>query len=382
MTKHHKKKLVIVNQDVGYLFIDLANAALADYDEVVLLAGSVIEFGSSLDEKVVSRRIVRYRRQSMISRAVTWVLGIVQIFWLLLTKYRRHEVLLSSNPPLTSLLPLILRRKMGLYVLDHYPEALHKTGMVRENHPIVKIWGWLNRKAYPRFSAIWTLTPSMKRAIESGYGVTVTHIPAWASERNGDTNPAFLAQNGLENAWIVLYSGNIGREHDVECLLECAARMREAENLRFVIAGEGWKKKMLADRIAAENLQNAVLLPKLPGPDFAALLDHTKIGVVTQSPRTADVSIPSKTFNLLAAGLPILGIGRPNSDFGDLIGSSGSGQVFTSGQIDEMCAFIRDCRDDPAKAASFPENARKTALSFTRANAEKLVRAFSGGAAG
>lgn len=147
MTKHHKKKLVIVNQDVGYLFIDLANAALADYDEVVLLAGSVIEFGSSLDEKVVSRRIVRYRRQSMISRAVTWVLGIVQIFWLLLTKYRRHEVLLSSNPPLTSLLPLILRRKMGLYVLDHYPEALHKTGMVRENHPIVKIWGWLNRES-------------------------------------------------------------------------------------------------------------------------------------------------------------------------------------------------------------------------------------------
>src|SRR6056297_1867509 len=106
-------KLVIVNQDVGYLFVDLANVALKHYDEVVLLSGSVVELGSRLDERVKIHPMVRYRRKSVLSRFTSWLLGFLQVAWLLRTRFHGYEVVVASNPPLNTLLPLLVRNKIG-----------------------------------------------------------------------------------------------------------------------------------------------------------------------------------------------------------------------------------------------------------------------------
>ena len=373
------KKLVIVNQDVGYLFVDLANAALEHYDEVVLVSGSIVELGSRLDERVKTRSMVRYRRKSVLSRFTSWLLGFLQVAWLLRTRFTAHEAVVASNPPLNTLLPLLVRNKMGLYVLDMYPEALYKTGMVSSKSLVVRVWARFNAMAYRRFSAIWALTPSMKTAIEQEYQVEVGFAPAWASALDADLDRSFLDRVGLTDAWIVLYSGNLGREHEVEALLDCAAKLSDREDLVFVIAGEGWKKKMLEERVATERLTNVRLLPKLPGAEFSALIGHARIGVVTQSLRTADVCIPSKTFNLLASGLPILGIGKPDSDFGALIDGTGSGQVFRPDKVDEMSRFVSSCWENETVWQNYRQRARTAAESFTRSNAEQLVDQFAMG---
>lgn len=374
--KPQKKKLVIVNQDVGYLFIDLANAACSHYEEVVLISGSIIELGTSLDPRVQVVGIARYKRSSALARLVTWAMGVIQVLFLLGVRFRKHEVILSSNPPLNALLPLLLGNKMGLFVLDLYPEALHKTGMVSANNTLVRLWRRLNKAAYKRFRVIWALTPSMKREIE-GYDVPVTHAPAWASDFANDTDPKFLEKEGLADAWIVLYSGNLGREHELECLLECASKLSDHDDLLFVIAGEGWKKKALQERIAAEDLKNVRLLPKLPAPAFTSLLRHSRIGVVTQSARTADICIPSKTFNLLSTGLPVLGIGQPDSDFGELIDNTGAGRVFLPEQTGEMKKFISACWQEESTMQDFKQNAAAASQEFTKENAEEMIKDFT-----
>ena len=373
----HNKKLVLINQDAGYLFIDIANAALSHYSEVILMSGSITELGSNLDNRVKVTRIFRYRRGSLISRLTSWLLGFAQVVWLLRTRFGSHEVVASSNPPLNTLLPLFIRSKSGLYVLDLYPEALHKTGMISENNLIVRWWARLNSTAYRHFSTIWALTPSMKTSIEEAYGVKTELAPAWACEMGTDTDRSFLDKAGLAGAWVVLYSGNLGREHDVEALLECAARLSDCEDLIFVIAGQGWKRKKLQNHVTTEGLSNVRFLPKLPAPEFSALLSHAQIGVVTQSLRTADVCIPSKTFNLLANGLPILGIGKPDSDFGQLIEKSGSGHVFLPDQTDGMSRFILTCWEENAAVLGYRRNALHTAGNFTRSNADQLVDQFA-----
>lgn len=372
-------KLVIINQDVGYMFIDLANVALEHYEEVNLVNGSIVELGSRLDDRVKTWQMFRYRRRSVLSRFASWLLGFLQVAWLLRTRFRTHETVVASNPPLNTLLPLLVRNKMGLYVLDMYPEALHKTGVVSPKNPVVRVWSRLNALAYRRFSTIWALTPSMKATIEQEYEVEVGLAPAWASAPDTDLDRSFLDRVGLKNAWTVLYSGNLGREHEVEALLDCAAMLSARADLVFVVAGEGWKKKMLEDRVTAERLTNVQLLPKLPAAEFSALIDHARIGVVTQSLRTADVCIPSKTFNLLAAGLPILGIGKPGSDFGELIDGTGSGRVFLPGQVEDMCRFLSACWEDESVLRKYRARARLTSTSFTRANAERLMDQFATG---
>lgn len=372
-----KKRLVIVNQDVGYLFIDLANVAVEHYGKVVLLSGSVVELGGRLDPRVQIWNISRYRRHSGFSRFFSWLRSFLQIAWRVRTRFRHYEVLLSSNPPLNTLLPLFCANRMGLYVLDLYPEALYKTGLVAESNPVVRLWRRFNRFAYHRFDSIWALTPSMKSSIERSYGVTVGLIPAWASRLDDSADQGFLRREDLAEAWIVLYSGNLGREHDVEALLGCAKFLYAHEDLLFVFAGEGWKRQSLVRRAELEKLNNVRFLPKLPANKFATLLAHARIGVVTQSLRTADVCIPSKTFNLLAQGLPILGIGKPDSDFGKLIEESGAGRVFLPNEVQRMSEFIASCVVNDAMLQGCRAGARRAAQSYTRANAERLVAHFS-----
>ena len=377
-----RARLVIVNQDAGYLFVDLANAALGQYDEVCLLCGTVVELGSRLDERVLVRRIVRYKRDSLFTRFLSWIAGFMNIVWVLRTRFREHEVIASSNPPLNTLLPLLIRNKIGLYVLDLYPEALDKTGMVSERNVIVSVWARLNRLAYPRFQKVWSLTPSMRIAIEGSYNIAVDLMPAWSTEMDECEDETLLDRERIRDAWVVLYSGNLGREHEVERLLGSAARLVHCKGLLFVIAGEGWKKAMIRDRVANEKLGNVRLLGKMSAPEFSTLLRHAKIGVVTQSFRTADVCIPSKTFNLLASGLPILGIGKPDSDFGELISSSKSGKVFHPDEEGEMSEFLEACwRNEPFRL-ELRNEALEIAGAFTKKNAESLVESFKAAKAG
>lgn len=372
-------RLVIVNQDVGYLFVDLANAGLRQYDEVTLITGSVVELGSRLDERVKVRPMVRYRRRSVVSRLISWLIGFVQLVWMLRWHYRADEILVSSNPPLNTLLSLLLPNKVGLYVLDLYPEALHKTGMLSVRNPIVRVWARLNRLAYGRFSSVWALTPSMKTVVEQQYNVKVRFAPAWASELVDDVDRSFLDRERVADSWVVLYSGNLGREHEIECLLDCAARLSDCSGLLFVIAGDGWSRARLRDRIIREHLSNVRLMGKLPGTEFSTLLSHARIGVVSQSLRTADVCIPSKTFNLLASGLPILGIGKIDSDFGHLIGSTGSGKVFFPNQIGDMSSFVRSCWQDEEIRRGFELRSLRAADAFKRSNADCVMRQFVAG---
>jgi len=93
--------------------------------------------------------------------------------------------------------------------------------------------------------------------------------------------------------------------------------------------------------------------------------------------RSADVCIPSKTFNLLASGVPILGIGKPDSDFGKLIDGSGAGCVFLPDREDEITRFVSSCRDNEAVWQGYRDAACHASESFTRANAERLVGQFA-----
>ena len=66
------KKVVLINQSTGYLMIDIVNAYAEEYDEVVLLAGSVKVTERQLNEKVKVRKIIAYYRGSSIKRLFTW----------------------------------------------------------------------------------------------------------------------------------------------------------------------------------------------------------------------------------------------------------------------------------------------------------------------
>ena len=128
-------KVVLVNQSTGYLMIDIANAFAENYDEVVLMAGSVGEMNRPLSSKVIVDMITKYDRSSSLKRIKTWLAGYWQIKKKIKKHYRDYEVVYVTNPPMSYFAVLHNDNPYSIVVYDIYPDALKNIG-IKESNPI------------------------------------------------------------------------------------------------------------------------------------------------------------------------------------------------------------------------------------------------------
>lgn len=377
------RKIVLTNQSAGYLFVDVANAFAARYDEVVLLAGEVLPMHVPLDPRVKVRRISRYNRSSTLRRMFSWVAGTLDIWRLLVFSYRGYDLLLSSNPPVAStLIPLFTRRRTRLLIYDIYPDGLVAGSFVQHKNLLYRAWAALNRRAYRRVEHIYTLTPGMATALEA-YAAPekISVVPVWSGfsheaidiprEQN-----LFLKQHQLADKFIVMYSGNLGKEYALETLVELAERFRNEEGVCFIIMGRGWKKDQLASLIREKELQNCLLLPYQVADLFLHSLAAFNVGVVSLSTAVSTVAIPSKTYNLLAAHRPVCCIGNEQSNLAAFLHEQGIGRAIAPGKLDEMEAFIRKLWTDKEYYNSCCRRAAEVAGRYTRERALEIVDGF------
>ena len=112
------KKVVLINQVTGPLFIDIANQYINEYNDVILITGAIEETYSTLDSKIRVVYKQKYNRKKAYSRIYTWALFYLQCYiFLLFNKSKFHKALLVSNPPITTFLGsfLLKRKKIDLF---------------------------------------------------------------------------------------------------------------------------------------------------------------------------------------------------------------------------------------------------------------------------
>ncbi len=377
------RKIILTNQSAGYLFVDVANAFAAEYDEVVLLAGEVLPMHVPLDPRVKVRRMYRYNRSSTVRRVFSWVAGTLAICRMLAFRYRGYDLLLSSNPPTAStLVPLLFRRRIRLLIYDIYPDGLVAGSFVQKRNLLFRIWASLNRRAYRRVEQIYTLTPGMAEAL-TAYAPPekISVLPVWSgfTHEAVDIPPAenlFLRKYRLEGRFIVMYSGNLGKEYALETLVELAGRFRDEHGICFIIMGRGWKKERLEQMIHEQSLQNCLLLPYQEAALFLHAMAAFQVGVVSLSTAVSTVAIPSKTYNLLAAHRPVCCIGNEHSNLAAFLHEGELGRAFDPGKTEEMEAWIRRLYTDSAYYQRLCTNAARASDSCTRERARELVAGF------
>jgi len=98
--------------------------------------------------------------------------------------------------------------------------------------------------------------------------------------------------------------------------------------------------------------------------------------VIILDDKTPDVSIPSKIYNIMAAGLPVLAIASPDSGIGDLIKSHKIGEVFEKTNIKDMCQFIRELKHDSRKRSIYSSCSLEASGLFTSKNAEFYLGSY------
>jgi glycosyltransferase involved in cell wall biosynthesis len=263
---------------------------------------------------------------------------------------------------------------------DVYPDALKNAG-ISEKNCIYRIWATANRyhfrKAYRLYSIGESPASLMSKYVSKE---KITIIPLWSGLRcavpvEKEKNP-FLTEHSLRGKFIVQYSGNIGSTHNIESLIEVARLTKDQGDIFYLFIGRGTKMSLVRELIFNYELDNCRLLPFQPDNIIKYSLAAADINVVLVGDYAAEVIVPSKVYNLLIVGSPLLCISPENSEVNRLITKYGVGENFSKNDYQGMVDFIKRMKGSPDAIKSYKEKALRASKNFTVANARKFYDSY------
>ncbi len=272
----------------------------------------------------------------------------------------RYQVLLvTTAPPFLPVIGYLANLFFGLrYVCllyDLYPDIAVELEVVAVNHPVARLWRWMNRQVWRRADSIVVLSASMKARIVSHCPEVEGKIAVIHSWSNAEQivpiekeENWFAREHGLTDEFVVLYSGNMGRCHDIDTLFE-AARLLRDDPILFVCIGGGAKREPLMARVEAEGLSNFRFLPYQEKSVLPYSLTASDLSLVSVAVGMESLVAPSKLYPAMAAGRPISAICPPSSYLGELLAAAGCGETFENGAAAALAEFIRGLSQDKAR---------------------------------
>jgi glycosyltransferase involved in cell wall biosynthesis len=183
--------------------------------------------------------------------------------------------------------------------------------------------------------------------------------PEFITPQAKNQNP-FARENDLLDRFCVLYSGNIGDNHDLTTIVQAAAHFRD-EPVTFVIIGEGDCKTHIVDLAEDLNLSDDTVMffPFQPLDALPDTLTCADVSVVTVSEGMKGVCVSSKLYTSLAAGEPILVISESGDDEARIVESGAAGIHVEQGNISGVVDAVNTWRQNPERREAEAQNARQ-----------------------
>jgi glycosyltransferase involved in cell wall biosynthesis len=294
-------------------------------------------------------------------------------------------LLLTTAPPFLPIAGYLMNLCFGIpYVCllyDLYPDIAVKLNVVPAHHGLVRLWHWLNKQVWKRAQSIIVLSSTMKENVEMhcpavSDKIAVIHSwadPDWITPLPKQYN-SFAHEHQLVDRFTVLYSGNIGRCHDMNTILEAAHKLQH-DAVQFVFIGEGAKRKDCVAQAEEWGLQNCQFLPYQDKQDLPYSLTACDLSLVSVSPGMEGLVAPSKLYGTLAAGRPVAAVCEPHSYLRSLITKANCGATFKNGDAEGLAQFIRCLATDRVLAKRMGIAGRQ----YLQANftPEKIARQYA-----
>lgn len=327
----------------------------------------------------LNKNVILFRLINMLTLGVTTFFKAVSSFG------RGDSILVVTTPPS---MPFIiasaaLLRGAGytLLIHDNYPEILIAAGKADPRGFAVHILDRLNRWLYKHCERIIVVGRDMKLLVESktrGIPVPIHVIPNWAELEAVEPRPRSqnrtLAELGFMEKFVVLYAGNMGWPNDVETIIEAATKLSSDAEIQFVFLGAGVKRPWIENEIERRQLKNVTLLDPRPREDQIDFLNACDLALVSLVDKMKGVSMPSRTYNILASGKPMLALTDPESELAMVIEEDGAGWHVTPGDVEGFIKALLTVRDDAQDRRSVGENARRSAVE--KYSLESAVEAY------
>ena len=258
-------------------------------------------------------------------------------------------------------------KKYICLLYDLYPNVLTSLNIVSEENPIVRLWNLFNRHTWLRAESIIVLSSSMKqRIIEACPEVThKIHIIHNWSDGNiikpmDKQNNWFAKEHDLQDKFTILYSGNMGRCHDMETIVGAAKLLEDCQDqFEFVFIGSGAQQLAIQNQANELGLQNFTFLAYQPKDVLPFSLTACDLSLISMTRRMEGVVAPSKLYSTLAAGNAVGVICPQKSFLAQLVVDAECGESFRNGEVRELADFIVKLKQNSQLCKEMGYNARQ-----------------------
>lgn len=293
------------------------------------------------------------------------------------------DVVMGTSPPIFQavsawIVSCIQRKPFLLEIRDLWPEFAIDMGVL--THPVlIAVSRWLERFLYRMADHILVNSPAYREyLINKGIqkekislisnGVDVKMFDP--TERGG----VLRRQWRVENKFVVTYAGALGLANDIPTILRAAERLKDQQNIHFLLVGDGKEKtnlERMADRMELSNVtftgsKSKSLMPEVLAASDACLATLQNIPMF-------GTTYPNKVFDYMAAGRPtVLGI---DGVIRDVIEAADGGMFVPPGNDRLLADAVMMLAENPEKARKMGQCAREyVAAHFDRNEQAEVFR--------
>lgn len=307
----------------------------------------------------------KFNRNKALGRIINYLTFLVSSFINTIIKNDYDYILLVSNPPVLPIIGYVvnkIRKKPYIYLLhDIYPDMAIKVGAIKESGLICKVMTFINKKIYNNAHKVVVLGNDMKQNLlnKKVCEDKIEIITNWADREKIyklEKINEFSKKQKINDTFNIVYTGNIGRFHDIETILETAKKLKEINDIKFVFVGDGYKKKYIESYVNQFKLQNIKMLDYQYGETYNQLLNSADLFITTLDKGIEGLGVPSKTYSYLAASKPIIAIMNKDSEIGSLVEENKLGLRVDSGEVKKITDFILDVKQNSNLYKSIQKN--------------------------
>ena len=286
---------------------------------------------------------------------------------------REDKVFVVTNPPL---LPFLIRlicwlkgAQFFLLVHDVYPDVFVPLGLIKKSSLVYKLLSKLNVLLFESAHKIVVLGRDMYELVQKKGG-NLNHKKITIIENWADINQISLIdkevcpivkKHKLKDQFIVQYSGNHGRTHDLISLVKAAEILKDKKDITFLFIGSGSGKKALVNYVKNKGIKNVIFEDYVEFSQLNYALNTSDLFVISFKKGMSGISVPSRLYNLMAAEKPILASVDSNSEVAQVLHEELIGKSVDPSSPSALAEQILYFKNNPSEVKLMADRARKAA---------------------
>ena len=267
-------------------------------------------------------------------RIINWanINGIPAIFWLQdLLSIAAKKILSDVNKTIGS----IMYRYFRSIEIDALKKANHIIGITEDFLPFLKEWN----------------IDDSKVSIIPNWG-PIEMIPVIYRKNK------FSVKYELNDKFVVLYSGSLGKKHDIQLIAKTAEKLVDDNEIIFIIATDERGQNLFIKHLGEKDLPNLLKIPLQTVPNYPYLLASSDVALVSLDATAGMYCAPSKLWSIYCAKKPAIVAVDKGNLCARITENINAGIVITPGSVNECIAAIKELKEKKSLRLRMGSNAR------------------------